>query len=823
MVTSCRWILLPLIAAASLCPLNLSAADFVVVPPKVELKEEFARTQLVVTQSDAQGAVTSTSPDLTPQAKFLSADPSVVSVSPAGSLLAMKNGTTQVTVTVGETNRVVEVVVSGIDPVNKVSFIEHVQPILSKSGCNAGACHASQHGKGGFTLSVFGYAPEQDREAIVRDRQQRRVNFIEPEQSLLLLKPTMLVPHGGSRRLEKGSVDYQFLVKWIAEGALGPQKDAPKVVSLAVYPAHRVGETGFQQQLRAEATYSNGVVRDVTHWAKFDSLDDGVLSVTPTGMITAKGRGQAPAMVRFEGQGAISMVVVPYANSADLTQFTENTFIDKLAADKFRELGITPSGLCDDATFLRRAFLDAIGTLPSPAEATAFIDSTDPDKRKKLIDRLLGMTGDPVQDIYNDQYAALWSLKWSDLIRSNSSDLGAQGMWSMHNWIKASFQANKPIDQFTRELVTAKGSIFSNGPANYFRLANNPPDLAETTAQLFLGVRLQCAKCHHHPFEKYGQEDYYGFAAFFSQIGNKGSQEFGLFGGETVVVVRNGGEVSHPRTGKIIPPTPLDGPSVTDPLDRRIALAKWLTATDNKMFSRNIVNRYMGYLLGRGLVEPIDDMRATNPPSNPALLDALADDFVKNGYNLKQLMRTIMTSRLYQLDSQPTTSNASDRRFYSHFRVKRLTAEPLLDAIDNVAGTQTKFKDLPLGTRAIELPDAEYPDYFLTTFAKPKRASVCECERTPDENLAQALHTLNGDIISNKIADAKGRLAGLQTEKKTHEEIVTEVYLATLSRRPTAAELEASRTFLASSPSPKEYYEDLLWALINSKQFLFIN
>lgn len=822
-MVTCRWMLIPLWAVTCFCPAMLSAADFVVVPPKVELKEEFARTQLVVTQSDPQGAVTNKSPDLTPQAKFVSADPSIVTVSPAGGLLAMKNGQTVVTVTVGETAKPVEVVVTGIEATSKVSFTEHVQPILSKSGCNAGACHASQHGKGGFILSVFGYAPDQDLAAIVRDRQQRRVNFVEPEQSLLLLKPTMIVPHGGSRRLEKGSVDYQYLAKWIAAGAPGPDKDAPKVVSLAVYPAHRVGEIGMQQQLRAEATYSNGVVRDVTHWAKFDSLDDGVLSVTPTGMVTTRGRGQAPAMVRFEGQGAISMVVVPYANSADLSQWTEDTFIDKFAAEKFRELGITPSGLCDDATFLRRAFLDAIGTLPTAAEATAFIDSTDPDKRKKLVDRLLGLTGDPAQDIYNDQYAALWSLKWSDLIRSNSSDLGAQGMWAMHNWIKSSFQVNKPMDKFTRELVTAKGSIFSNGPANYFRLANNPPDLAETTAQLFLGVRLQCAKCHHHPFEKYGQEDYYGFAAFFSQIGNKTSQEFGLFGGEAVVVVRNGGEVSHPRTGKIIPPTPLDGPSVTDPLDRRLALAKWLTAGDNKMFSRNIVNRYMGYLLGRGLVEPIDDMRATNPPSNPALLDALADDFVKNGYNLKHLMRTIMTSRLYQLDSQPTPSNASDRRFYSHFRVKRLTAEPLLDAIDTVAGTQTKFKDLPLGTRAIELPDAIYPDYFLTTFAKPQRASVCECERTPDENLAQALHTLNGDIITNKIADGKGRIAKLLEQKKPHEEIVADIYLATLSRRPSAAELESTRTFLASSPSPKEFYEDLLWALINSKQFLFVN
>lgn len=806
-----------------LLPCDTFAVDFVVNPSKFVLSDPLARAQLVVTQSDATGQTDTKSPDLTGTAHYLSSDPEVVAVGADGSLKVLKNGQVQITVQVGDAQRQVEVVATGNEPQPQISFSEHIVPIFSKAGCNAGGCHASQHGKGGFILSVFGYAPDQDRAAIVRDRQQRRVNFIQPEQSLLLLKPTMAVPHGGAKRLENGSVDYKYLVEWIAAGAPGPEKDAPHVKSLTVYPTHRVGEIGFQQQLRVEATYSNGTVRDVTHWAKFDSMDDSVLAVNSTGQVTARGKGQAPAMIRFEGQAAISMVVVPYANSADLTQWAENNYIDKYAADKFRELGITPSGVCDDSTFVRRAFLDAIGTLPTPAETTAFIDDTDPQKRIKLIDRLLGQTGDSTKDIYNDQYAAYWSLKWSDLVRSNSSDLGQQGMWSLHNWIKSSFQSNKKMDQFAKELVTAKGSIFSNGPANYYRLANNPPDLAETTAQLFLGVRLQCAKCHHHPFEKYSQDDYYGFASFFSRVGNKTSQEFGLFGGETVVMVRSGGEVSNPRTGKLMKPTPLEGESVDDPLDRRIALSKWLIDPSNKMFSRNIANRYMGYLMGRGLVEPIDDMRATNPPSNPALLDALADDFVKNQFNLKHLMRTIMTSRLYQLDSQPTSSNASDRRFYSHYRVKRLSAEPLLDAIDTVCGSQTKFKDLPMGTRAIELPDAEYPDYFLNTFAKPKRASVCECERSPDENLSQALHTLNGDTIFNKIAAGNGRIAQLVTEKKTHEDIVNELYMVTLSRRPTAGEIEASRGFLSSSPTPKECYEDLMWALINSKQFLFVH
>jgi hypothetical protein len=395
-------------------------------------------------------------------------------------------------------------------------------------------------------------------------------------------------------------------------------------------------------------------------------------------------------------------------------------------------------------------------------------------------------------------------------------------MWALYNWMRESFRTNKPFDQFVRELITAKGSIFSNGPANYYRVFNNPPDLAEATSQIFLGVRLTCAKCHHHPFEKYAQSDYYGFAAFFSRVGTKGSQEFGLFGGETVVVVRNGGEVSHPRTGAIMKPTPLDGQPADDPLDRRIPLAAWLTATDNEMFARNIVNRYVAYLLGRGLVEPIDDMRATNPPTNPPLMDALAKEFRTSGFSLKQLIRTIMNSRLYQLDSQPTPANAADSRFYSHYKVKRIAAESLLDAIDTATGSQTKFPNLPLGTRAIELPDANYQNYFLATFGKPKRVSVCECERVPDENLSQTLHTLNGDILAAKLADGNGRVAKAVAAKKSHDEIVAELYLAALARRPSSAELDASRKFLAENPNPQECYQDLLWALVNSKQFMFV-
>jgi hypothetical protein len=813
----------PAILVGSLLTTLASAAGpFQVTPAEVSLQGNFARTQLLVSQPGKDGSVGSRSADLTHQAKYISSDTKVVTVVAGGRLLATGNGKATIAVTIGKTTQQVPVLVEGIEAEPNVEFAESITPVLNKLGCNMGACHASQYGKGGFKLSVFGFEPAKDRIAIVRERQQRRVNLLDPEKSLILRKATMRIPHGGGKRVSVGSADYQLLVSWLKAGAPAPQKDPLTVERIEVFPKQRISQVDAKQQLRVDAYYSDGSVRDVTAWSKFDSVDDSVVNVSADGVVSTIGRGQGPAMVRFEGQAVIAIFVVPYADKVKMTDWQNNNFVDELAAAKFNELGITPSALCDDSAFLRRAYLDATGTLPPLEETRAFLASKDSRKREHLIDRLLGLTGDPKLDIHNDAYAAFWTLKWSDLIRNQSNKVGEQGMWSLHNWIRESFRVNKNFDKFVSELVTAQGSIYKNGPANYFRINANSNDLAESTAQLFLGARLQCAKCHHHPFEKYSQADYYGFAAFFSRVGSKTSQEFGLFGREQVVMVKATGEVRHPKTRKNMPPTALDGTEMDHPLDRRIALASWLTSKDNTSFARSVANRYTSYLLGRGLVDPVDDMRATNPPTNPELLDALAKKFTDSGFDIKQLMRTIMVSRLYQLDSQPTESNLADERFYSHFKVKRLSAEALLDAVDSVTGVQTKFKSLPLGTRAIELPDAEYPNYFLTTFAKPRRASVCECERTPDESLAQALHTLNGDILALKIANAKGRLAGLQTAKKSHDEIVDEIFLVALARYPSAGEKTAAKKFLSESPSPKECYEDLLWALMNSKQFLFV-
>jgi hypothetical protein len=793
-----------------------SGTEFQVTPDQVFLEGNYARAQILVSAQDRSGAGERAA-DLTHQAIYQSSDTRIVTVAPRGQLLAAGNGETSVRVTASGVTHEVRVRVTGVVAAPHILFQEQVLPILGKAGCNAGACHASQYGKGGFKLSVFAFAPEQDYRAIVRDAVGRRVNFINPRQSLLLLKPTLSVPHEGGHRLDRDSVDYQILAAWLAAGAPAPPANPPTVTALTVTPSRRIGMPGFTQQLRVVARYRDGATRDVTAWAKFDSMDEGVLEVSRQGQVRAVGRGQGAALARFEGQAAIATIVVPFADRVELPGWVENNFIDRLAAVKFREIGLAPSPLCDDGTFLRRAYLDATGTLPTPQEAAAFLDSTDPAKRSRLIDSLLG------PGPHTDAYAAYWTLKWSDLIRSNSTALGEQGMWALYNWMKGSFRENKPFDRFVRELITAQGSTFSNGPANYYRIASSPQELAEATAQLFLGVRLQCAKCHHHPYEALGQDDYYGFAAFFARVGAKGSQEFGLFGNERVILVHDQGEVANPRTGKVRPPTPLFGKPAAETADRRQALADWLTAPSNAGFARNVANRYVALLLGRGLVEPVDDLRATNPPSNAALLDALAEDFAKNGFDVKHLLRTIMSSRLYQLDSRPTPANAADDHFYSHYHVKRLPAEPLLDALDDATGVRTKFQKVPLGTRAIELPDATYNNYFLTTFGKPRREAVCECERISEPNLAQALHTLNSDILAAKIGSPQGRIGRLLAAKKPAEEIINDLYLAALCRRPTAEERTACRKLLGETSDAKAFYEDLLWSLVNSKHFLFVH
>ena len=798
----------------------VNADQFHVEPTSAALAGPHERLQMVATELDtASGPV-----DVTRSVTYRNLTPEFISVSPTGGVTPLKSGMAAVQVTHGDAVVQVSIDVSGMAGGSPVSFQKDVMPILSKAGCNQGACHASQYGKGGLKLSLLGYAPEQDYPALVRDLHQRRVSVVQPEDSLMLKKATLGTGHGGGMRFRHGSYSYTVVKAWIADGLKQPdaKKDA-HVASLSIFPANRVYQSGQTQQLRVVAHYSDDTFRDVTHVARYDSLAESVASVDEVGHLEIVGRGQAAIMIRYEGQATVSHVLSPYQESVDLTDFVANNFIDEKVKAHWQRLGVQPSGICSDEHFIRRAFLDAIGTLPTPDRIRTFLQSKEADKRAKLIDELLGLTGDPARDIYGNEWSAWWTLKWGDLVRINRNTLGDGGMWAFSNWVRNSLRQNKPVDQFVREIVTAQGSIYQNGPANYFKTAKTPTDLAETTAQIFLGVRLQCAKCHHHPFEAYSQADYYGLAAFFTRVGTKASTDFGALGADTVVKLNPTGSIRHPRTRQTMAPKPLGGEpgDTANVRDLRRPLAEWLTSRENDLFSRNIVNRVWGYFMAKGIVEPIDDMRATNPPSNPELLDALARDFVDHSFDLKHLMKSIMTSRVYQLDASPCSENANDERLYLHYYVKRMPAEALLDGIDFACGTRERFSGVPVGTRAIELPDPNYTSYFLDTLGRPQRVITCECERTAQPNLSQVLHIANGDVVNRKLTDKSGRIT--QLEKKDDQEAIGELYLVTLSRAPTPEEFRNASAVIAGSENRRQGLEDLLWALLNSREFLFIH
>ena len=793
-------------------------------PQHARLYGNLSRLQVQVTGTTSRGR----QQDLTRAASYKVSPPPLASVSKTGMVTPLASGTGTLAVRHG--NEVVQIplTVTGIHPQPSVSFTRDVIPILSRAGCNQGACHGAQFGKGGMKLSLLGFAPEQDYAPIVRDDFRRRVSLLKPEDSLILRKALMEIGHSGGRRFQRNSYDHQVLTAWLKAGAPAPVESEPQVVNLTFSPETRTYRVDEGQQLRVMAHYSDKTIRDVTRTARYDALGEGVATVTDDGYITAVGKGQAAVMIRYAGQAKVSHVLSPFSDRVDLAGFEPNNFIDVHVKSRWQRLGIQPSAECTDAEFIRRAFLDSIGTLPPVEKVKRFLSSNKDGKRAELVDELLGLTGDAKRDLYVESWSAYWALKWGDLLRNNRKQTGVGGMWSLSNWVRRSLRENMPVDQFVREIITAQGSTLQNGPANFYRIARKPTDLAETTAQVFLGVRIQCARCHHHPYETYSQSDYYGLAAFFTRVGTKNNSKFDVLGGDSIVILRSSGSISHPRLGKTMAPTPLAGePIDTEGVrDLRRPLADWLTDSDNRLFTRNIVNRIWSYYMGSGIVEPVDDLRATNPASNPELLDGLGDHLVETKFDLRQLMRAIMTSRVYQLSSKARPGNADDRRFYLHYNIKRLPAEVLLDAIDSACGTHEPFNGVPLGTRAIELPDPNFDSYFLDTLGRPQRVVACECERTADPNLAQVLHIANGEFLSRKLADKEGRISQLTKDSdlanKDHAHLaIQHLYLATYSRTPSHDELLKCQQVISRAPNPREGLEDLLWALLNSREFLF--
>lgn len=808
MLLTCR-LLAGLIALAG--PAFVFAAEprsIEVFPPKIELNGRFDQQRIGVL-GDLDGYRL----DLSRDAKYTSSDAKIVNVE-NGVVRPIGDGNATITIQAGALTASIPVAVKGTQIETPTNFAREVAPVLTKAGCNAGACHGSQHGRGGFKLSLFGFDPAFDHSQIVQSAEGRRVVVSEPERSIVLLKPTLQMEHGGGERFKVGSRSYQILKRWLEDGAPEPPRDELFVAKIEIWPPKRIMTPGETQQLLVSATWSDGRREDVTDTARFDTLNDGVATIAPNGMVTAKDRGETHIMVRFGGQATVAQVTLPFGNApVAYAPGSSGNFIDEKLAAKWRDLGLSPSLPCSDAEFFRRIHLDGIGTLPEPEAVRKFLADKDPKKRDKAIEAVLQRA----------EFVDYWAYKWGDLLRINRTALEEKGMWSFHNWVRGCLRDNKPVDEFVRDIVLAEGSTFTEGPANFYRIGRNAEEWSETVAQVFLGVRMQCAKCHHHPFEKWSQDDYYGMAAFFVRLGTKNSQEFGIFGRETVVYLRPNGEATNPRKRSVVKPHPLDGPISEDPIDRRVKLAEWLTSKDNPMFARNIVNRFWGYLMGRGLVEPLDDMRATNPASNPDLLDALAADFVAHKFDMKHLIRTIMQSRAYQLSSKIADGNKADAAniHFARYTVKRLTAEQIADAIDFATGTREKYAGLPQGIRAIQLPDPEIRSYLMDVFGRPARQITCECERTTKPNIAQAMHTLNGEFLNKKIADANGRIAKMLKAKAPVNEIAEDLYLTTLCRAPRPEELAKVQDYTKSAGTPAEAMQDLLWVLLNSREFLF--
>ena len=789
------------------------------------------RLQLVVTGKYSSGQVR----DLTRDAVYTSDPQGTVEIDGTGLVTPLADGTVTVTAKTADGKTATrQLTVSAFADGIPVSFANEVVPVFTKSGCNAGNCHGKSGGQNGFSLSLLGFYPRDDHRWLTQQTLGRRISIAQPDRSLLLLKSAAELPHGGGHKFDKDSPEYRVIRHWIAQGAAYGDESVRKVARIEAIPRPRQLPRGRSQQVAVIATYVDGSREDVTRLARYESNNADICEASDTGLVTiGQSTGNLAVMIRYQGQATVFSSTVPLGLPVDNLP-AENNLVDRLANRKFRELGLPPSGLCDDSTFIRRVTVDIAGRLPTPDEAWQFLADKDPAKRDHLVDQLLTST----------DYADNFAKKWSDLLRNRPApgEKTATPYFMFHAWIRDSLQRNRPYDQFVRDIVAAAGSEDEHPPVVWYRKLNlaqlrsgNPDGLAtwmEDTAQMFLGTRLQCAKCHHHPFEKWSQNDYYSFLAFFSRLQKKKVLGDLRPNDDNVNVSRvhhSRGIASarNPRNNQTVKPaglgqTPVD---ISPDVDPRHVLVDWLASPDNPFFERALVNRYWKHFHGRGLVEAEDDMRATNPPSNPELLDEVARHFIDSGFDLKNLVRTIATSNLYQLSSTPSDHNRDDRQNFSHFYARRLNAEVLLDASDSVAGTKTSFNGLggvPPQTRAVELPHGGFGNGFLSTFGMPSGNSACECERSTEVTLAQSLKLINSSFIQDKVYAQDGRAARLATEQeRTLEDKTDEMFLAAWSRLPDSTERDVVRAHVESKEEKVDAYRDIIWALINSKEFVF--
>ena len=727
------------------------------------------------------------------------------------------NGTATITAKLGQLQSSVKVTVTGMDKPFEWSFRNHVQPVLAKFGCSSGACHGAAAGQNGFKLSLRGYDDQGDWRALTRHALGRRIVPSDPSASLLVQKPTGVVPHKGGVRFAPDSQEFRILSEWIANGAPPPADNDPRVVKIEVVPHQVILKPGAEQPMVVRAHFTDGSVHDVTRWAKYTAADTSVATVDDkTGKVTVVGPGEGAITAWYLSKIAIATVTSPYPNDVPAETFAKaprRNFIDDLVLEKLASLNLPPSPPAGDAEFIRRVFLDTVGVLPTPDETRTFLADPSPDKRDRLIESLLN----------RPEYVDYWTYKWSDLLLVSSKELKKPAMWSYYGWVRNHVSLNTPWDKFARELITARGSTSEVGAAAFYALHDDPAKMSETVTLTFMGTSINCAKCHNHPMEKWTNDQYYAMANLFSRVRSKNADG----DGEMVVFAAADGELAQPLTGKPQRPKPLEG----DPIpagtqaDRREFLADWLCSPKNPYFARAIVNRVWANYMVVGLVEAVDDMRETNPPSNEKLLAALADHLVANKFDLKSLMRLILQSQTYQRSSSALPGNAKDTRFYSRYYPRRLMAEVMLDAFSQVTGAPTAFKDFPPGWRALQLPDSNIESYFLESFGRAERKLTCECERTEEPSMAQVLHIANGDTVNQKLKQPGNRIEKLLAANAPDEKIVEEVYLAALCRVPTEKEKKDILAMLAPIASDakqrREVIEDLYWSILSSKEFLF--
>jgi hypothetical protein len=790
-------------------------------PEQIRLKGSDDAEQLVLTATLTEGRMQ----DLSADVKFEVADPKIVRVTSTGRVLPLGDGRTEIIASYGPKTVKIPVNTEAINQSLPINFANQIVPVLTKLGCNGGGCHGKASGQNGFKLSLLGFEPDVDFTALVKEARGRRLFPAAPDHSLMLLKATGQIAHGGGKRMEMDSDEYKLIRRWIAAGTPYGQPTDPFVDRIMVYPDHRIMTRQNKQQLAVYAHYTDGSMQDITRRAQYESNDTEIAVVDPAGLVRTLGfSGEAAIMARYQGQVTVFRATVPLGQKTPSYQFPNQTLVDTFTQKKWQQLGLVPSELCTDAQFIRRVSQDITATLPTPTEVTAFVNSKDPAKRDKLVDSLLE----------KPEYAYFFANKWADIlhVKRKGQPALAQGTFAFHNWIRQAIASDMTFDEFAREILTATGDENKHPPTVWYKELTNPEQFVDDTTQVFLGLRLACAQCHHHPYEKWSQDDYWGIAAFFSRIGRKITPVPGGFQNlpDLMLAVYNrpSGNVANRRTGQPAVMKPLDGEptKLQAGEDPRQKLVDWMVDPKNPFFARAVANRYWAHFFGRGIVDPLDDMRVTNPASNPELLDALAKDFVEHKYSLKHLIKTICKSRTYQLSAVPNEFNKHDKQTYARFYPRRMPAEVLFDAVCQVTDSPSGFGGVPQDRyapkRAIMLPDESFSSYFLDVFGRPQRLSACECERVGEANLAQALHLLNSDEVQGKLSRAGGRAEQMAKDSRPDVEKIDELFMWAFAHPPTPEQRTMALSHLSQhAKDKKSAYENILWALLNTKEFVF--